>query len=56
MTNLTGIDAVIPGLQVFPRNDTDSMKNITYWKLKVPTGVGGLCNGTILFTASNANG
>jgi len=55
MTNLTGTDSVIPGFVVNPRNDTNPMINKTYWKLKIPTGVGGLCNGTILFVASNAN-
>ncbi len=54
MRNLTDSDQLLPGLRVNSRNDTDLKINKTYWKLKVPSGVGGLCNGTILFIASNA--
>ncbi len=53
MINLTGQDRLISGLFVNPRNDTFIPLNKTYWRIKIPSGVGGLCNGTLLFTASN---
>lgn len=33
-----------------------SDRNSTYWMMYVPTGVGGLCNGTIIFGAIDATG
>jgi hypothetical protein len=53
MVNLTNSNKLISGLIVYSRNDTDLKINKTYWKIRIPTGVSGLCNGTLLFTASN---
>ena len=38
-------------------NDTqhDDDVNTTYWRLRIPTGVGGICNGTIIFGAIQAD-
>ncbi len=53
MWNLTGTNQMVSGLIVNNVNDTYKPINKTYWKIQIPSGVGGLCNGTILFTASN---
>jgi len=53
MINLTDTNNMLSGLVVPYRNDTFTPINRTYWRIKVPTGVGGICNGTVLFTASN---
>ena len=34
--------------------NVDRDQNSTYWKLQVPLGVGGICNGTIIFGAIDA--
>ena len=47
----------IPGLTIFQRVDDDpdpgywNSTNTTWWKLYVPLGVKGFCNGTVTFTA-----
>ncbi|MFH0876370.1 MAG: hypothetical protein V1859_10615 [archaeon] len=33
-------------------NENSPSMNTTYWKLKIPTGVGGICQGKVMFTAS----
>jgi hypothetical protein len=54
MNQLTGASAMIPRFYVPQRTDEaiDST-NQTYWKLFIPAGAGGICNGKILFTASD---
>jgi len=59
MTNLTNTSTLIQNFTLPQRtNDTDygNDKNQTYWKLKVPLTVAGYCNGTLEFTAFDANG
>jgi len=53
-TPLTASSAMISGFYVPQRTDeaTDSI-NSTYWKLKIPVGAGGVCNGKILFSATD---
>jgi hypothetical protein len=58
LTNQTRIAAEF-GLNItFPQriDDTNygSDRNSTYWRIKVPLSVGGLCNGTIIFGAVDA--
>jgi hypothetical protein len=57
MTNLTNNSVLIPQYRLPVRtndshygNDT----NTTYWRLEIPLSVGGLCNGTVEFTAIDA--
>lgn len=54
MNQLTGTTRMIPRFYVPQRTSevTDSM-NFTYWKVQIPTGAGGVCNGKILFTATD---
>jgi hypothetical protein len=54
MINLTDTNALIRGLVVNMRNDSFNPINKTYWRISVPFGIGGQCNGTVLFTASSA--
>jgi len=35
-------------------DDAQESYNTTYWKLQVPVGAGGVCNGKVLFSASDA--
>ena len=53
-TPLTVASAMISNFYVRQRTDEaqDSI-NATYWRLKIPIGAGGVCNGKILFTASD---
>ena len=54
MTNLTNTSTRIPNLNLAIRtNDTVPTNdvNTTYWKLKIPLSVFGVCNGTIEFKA-----
>ena len=53
MTNLT-YQANRTNLTIYQRlNDAnhDIDENVTHWRLSIPTGVGGVCNGTIVFGA-----
>jgi hypothetical protein len=54
MTPLNGSTSMIPRFWVPQRTDEvlDST-NITVWKVQIPVGAGGVCNGKILFTASD---
>ena len=57
MTNITNSSVLIPSLTIPVRsNETidGNATNTTYWKLSVPLGVGGYCNGTIVFGAVQA--
>jgi hypothetical protein len=54
MTQLTGTTTMIRNYFVPQRTSpTDDSMNITYWKISIPIGAGGVCNGKILFTASD---
>ena len=53
MTNLTNQSRQL-NLTLPQRTDdlsTDNSTNTSFWKLQVPFGVGGICNGTIIFKA-----
>ena len=55
MTNLTNISTMLPDFTLpFRTNDTtyENDRNFTYWQIKIPLTVGGLCNGTIVFSAT----
>jgi hypothetical protein len=55
MINLTNTTTLIEPWSLPVRtNDTAYGKdrNVTYWKLNVPLSVGGMCNGTVIFSAS----
>jgi len=54
MNPLTANSAMIRNFYIQQRTSesTDSF-NSTYWKLTIPTGAAGICNGKILFTASD---
>jgi len=61
MTNLTNTFKNVDGLTVFQRTNDDNRVegidvNATYWKLRIPLSVGGQCNGTVIFSASDAVG
>jgi hypothetical protein len=54
MTSLTSVSSMIRNFYVFQRtSETLDSINSTYWKLAIPPGAGGRCNGKILFTASD---
>ncbi len=54
MYQLSSISTMIPDLYVKQRTDEElDSKNVTYWQLYIPVGAGGICSGTILFTASD---
>jgi hypothetical protein len=54
MHQLTGSTAMIPGFYVPQRTSpSEDSINITYWKIAVPVGAGGVCQGKILFTATD---
>ena len=54
MTQLTNSDVMIPGFWVNQRtDDTQESINQTWWKVQVPTGAGGVCNGKVMFTATD---
>jgi hypothetical protein len=45
---------MIPSLYIPKRvSEIEDSYNTTYWKLQIPTGAGGLCEGKILFSASD---
>jgi hypothetical protein len=53
MYNLTTTDFLIPNFNIEKTTDEASPKlNSTYWRLQIPSGAGGICNGKVLFTAS----
>ncbi len=54
MTELTTTTTMIPRFYVQQRTDEslDSF-NSTWWKVQIPIGAGGVCNGTILFSATD---
>ncbi len=54
MTPLTDITSYMPSFDLNPRNDTNATKSIKeiYWKLQVDPKTRGVCNGTVVFTAS----
>jgi hypothetical protein len=59
MFNLTSTDTEIYDFYVpqrtgeGPNNDST---NITHWRVQIPVGAGGVCNGKIVFTASDRSG
>jgi len=60
MTPLTNASTIISDLEIIQRtNDTQVVLgedvNTTFWKIKIPLSVGGSCNGTIVFSASDAD-
>jgi len=59
MTSVTNESQYIQGLKIPIRtNDTAYGDDLqpTYWKLNVPLSVGGICNGTLVFTAEEDSG
>ncbi|MFH1849933.1 MAG: hypothetical protein ABH879_07175 [archaeon] len=57
MVQLAGTNTMVDDLTISQRtNDTTVTygddRNSTYWKLQIPPTVGGVCNGTIVFTAT----
>lgn len=55
LTGLTGPAAVnITWPQRVDDSHVGNSRNSTYWKIEVPLSVGGLCNGTIIFGAVDA--
>lgn len=54
MSQLTGATTMIPSFYV-PQRTSESADSInqTYWKVQIPIGAGGVCNGKILFTATD---
>ncbi len=54
MPQLTGTTTMLPRFYVPQRtNEVLDSNNLTYWKLQIPIGAGGVCNGKILFTATD---
>ena len=55
MVNLTGDPVLVDNFTLYQRtNDTaqDEDRNLTYWKLQVPYGTRGACNGTVTALAT----
>jgi len=54
MTLLTDTTTLIPSFYV-PQRQDDTLEaiNATYWKIQIPVGAGGVCNGKILFSATD---
>lgn len=54
MTSLTTTTTMIPEFYV-PQRVSEILDsfNSTWWKVQIPIGAGGVCNGTILFTATD---
>ena len=60
MTNISNSSMPISNFTIIARtNDTSphvgADRNFTFWRLQVPTGVTGTCNGTIIFSATDAS-
>ncbi|MDH5796918.1 MAG: hypothetical protein OEY79_05215 [Anaplasmataceae bacterium] len=54
MTPITSTSTNISGFYVGHRtSEVSESINSTYWRVQVPIGAGGVCNGKILFTASD---
>lgn len=51
MMPLTDASVVQPDFNLLERSDSGNSTKNTYWKLKVPTGVGGTCQGVITVLA-----
>ncbi|MEA2036793.1 MAG: hypothetical protein U9O94_04755 [Nanoarchaeota archaeon] len=59
MTNLSNTSTLIPSLRLPVKTDDNNVgneTNSTYWKLYIPSGVSGFCNGTLEFSAVDATG
>ena len=59
MINISNSSTLLTNFTIIARtNDTNPVvgydRNFTFWMLQVPTGVTGLCNGTIIFSATDA--
>jgi hypothetical protein len=58
MYNITNSSTMIPGSTIPSRTDDNVYgisRNATYWKLQIPTGIAGTCNGTLIFSAVDAS-
>jgi len=58
MFNITNTSTGIPNFDLPSRendNNYGNDSNSTYWQLEIPTNVGGFCNGTIQFYATQTN-
>ena len=54
MTELTQNLVMLPNFYIPQRTDpAQESTNSTFWKLQIPVGAGGICNGKILFSASD---
>lgn len=57
MINLSNQTTQIPTLTLDRRTNDNALENstnATYWKLRIPTGSSGVCNGTVIFGALSA--
>jgi len=58
MANLTNTSVGIPNLDLPVRQNDDNYgndTNATYWRIQIPLTVGGNCNGTVLFSATDTS-
>ena len=58
MTNLTNTSTGIPNFDLPTRtndNNYDTDTNTTYWKIQIPLTIGGYCNGTVQFSATDTS-
>jgi hypothetical protein len=54
MVQLTGSSIMLNPYYVPQRtSETADSYNRTYWRIEIPTGVGGVCNGKLLFSATD---
>ena len=54
MTELTGSNLLIENFLVPQRIwETYDQVNSTFWKVQIPVGAGGICDGKIMFTATD---
>lgn len=51
MVLLTDTNVVQPDFDLLEGNDFGNSTKDTYWRLKVPTNIGGTCNGVITILA-----
>jgi hypothetical protein len=56
MYNLTGTDVMFRDFYVSQRTGAVDSMNLTYWKVYIPVGAGGVCNGKLVFTAQDMVG
>jgi hypothetical protein len=55
MTPLTSADIMLSDYIIPQRiSEQEDQVNSTFWKVRIPIGAGGVCNGKILFTASDS--